>query len=92
MWFRHAEFSNEVSQIWREEADGVGSISERISILRSGLQRWNRVVFGHLDTRKKQLDSQLQLYSEQLPNDANFRHMLELRSELAELEAQKENM
>ena len=83
-WFTHPGFKKAVQQEWRSLV--AGSIVEKLHKLKKPLQKWNKDVFGNIDTNISRFEKELDVVERRVDvngnNEVDNARILALKSQL----------
>ncbi|KAK5842069.1 hypothetical protein PVK06_004397 [Gossypium arboreum] len=80
-WTQHQDFSTMISNLWEHNGD-MSSTLEKFTL---GLKEWNKNIYGHIGTRKREIMQKLKKIQHTLEKTNSvvlFQKEIELRKEL----------
>ena len=83
-WFTHSDFRKTMQQEWRPM--GTSSVVEKLNKLKAPLQRWNKEVFGNIDTNINKFEKELEVVERRIDavigDKTDFARLQAIKSQL----------
>lgn len=87
MWLRHPAWREVIRNTWNQPLVGSPMFTAccKLKKVKMALKKWNREVFGHIQTQIKELTHELEVVQNLNPTSSNLQHEARLQQELQEL-------